>query len=527
MSMSLVRAPAAVASEDPGLAGPREPERAMPPGLGKRLNDAWPLWAVLVAQAVLTVPWLWRTAPFTDEALYIEAGHAEWAHWLQHVAGPDYASWFSGAPVLYPPVAAAADSAGGLPAARAVSLIVMFAATALVYLMGCHLFNRRIGGLAAAVFAVGGLTVHYGAFATFGPFALFLLTLAAWAAVRVRDGGFWWLPACVLALVAANAAKYATLLWDPVVVGMLVLHGWEKGIWQAIGRACSVTATVLILEAGLLMLGGADYARGLIATTLFRSIHWGTPSSAAGVLARAFLLVGVVVLTGALGVIVSVLRRRPPALTLFLCLLVLAALLAPIDQARIHQLPSLDKNIGFGLPFAALGAGYALGEGRSWLGRRRTWGKLAAAITAAVVLLAVLVSGRLEGVQFRGPGIAEARKIVAAIRHGYRPGTYVISDGGARMEQYYLPDIPPGRWLGMFASNAAQRQRIARDIKCGQVSVVVLRKSAGRFDHPYDRTVARMLAGRARKKPTVVTQGKYSTDVYATHGPARRLGSCQ
>ncbi len=495
--------------------------------VSKRLNDAWPLWAFLVAQAVLTGPWLWRTAPFTDEALYLEAGHAEWAHWLHHVSGPDYAGWFSGAPAFYPPIAAAADSAGGLPAARAVSLIVMLATTALVYLIGCHLFNRLIGGLAAGLFAVGGLAVHYGAFATFGPFALFLLTLAIWAAVRIRDGGLGWLAACALALVAANVAKYATLAWDPVVLGLLVLHGWDNGRWQAVGRACSLTATVLVIEAGLLVLGGTDYAHGLIITTVFRSIRWGAPSSPVSVLARAFLLTGVLVVTAMLGVIVSVLRRRPRALTLFLCLLVLAAVLAPVDQARIHQLTSLDKNLGFGLPFAALGAGYALGEGRGWLGRRLAWGRVAAAIAAAAVLLAVLVSGRLEGVQFRGPGVVVADQIVAAIGHGYRPGTYVLSDGGARMEQYYLPSIPPRSWIGVFATSSSQRQRIASQIKCGQVSVVVLRKSAGVYDHPYDRMVARMLADTASYQlASVARQGRYSTDVYRMDQPVLAAGEC-
>lgn len=495
--------------------------------LAKRFNDAWPLWAVLVSQAVLTVPWLWRTAPFTDEALYLEAGHAEWAHWLHHVHGQDYASWFSGAPTLYPPLAAAADSAGGLPAARAVSLVLMFATTALIYLMGGRLFNRLIGGLAGALFAVGGLGVHYGAFATFGPFALFFLTLAAWAAIRVRDGGFGWLPLCALALVTANAAKYATLPWDPVVVLLLVLHGWDSGRWEAIGRACSVTATVLIIEGGLLVLGGADYARGLVATTLFRSIHWGAPSSAASVLARAFLLTGVLVLATALGVVLSVLKHRPKALTLFLCVLLLAAVLAPIEQARIHQLPSLDKNIGFGLPFAALGAGYALGEGRSWLGRRLAGGRLIAAGASIVVLVAVLVSGRLEGVQFRGPGIVVAGQIVTAIRHSYRPGTYVISDGGARMEQYYLPRIPQQNWIGMFATGEGARDRIANQISCGEVSVIVLRKSAGSYDHPYDKSIARLLNGSGRATlAAVATQGSYSTEVYRMASPGGRSGGC-
>src|SRR2546421_11776262 len=101
---------------------------------------AWPLWPVLLAEAVLTLPWLWRTAPFTDEALYLRAGHQEWSHWLHDAALPDYAGRFSGAPVLYPPLGAAADSIGGLAAARGLSLIILLGYIVPVYLSCSRLF---------------------------------------------------------------------------------------------------------------------------------------------------------------------------------------------------------------------------------------------------------------------------------------------------------------------------------------------------------------------------------------------------
>ena len=276
-----------------------------------RIVAAWPLWSLLVAQIVLTQRWIWRTAPFTDEALYLQAGHAEWAHWLHHAPLPDYASWFSGAPVLYPPLAAATDSAGGLVAARALSLIVMLATTAMVYMIGSRIFSQGCAGaLGALVFAVCGLVVHYGAFATFGPPSLFLLVVATWAAIRIRDGRFAWLPACACMIAAANATKYATLAWDPVVIGIIILHGWDEARWQAIGRAASVAATVAVLDLGLVMFGGSTYARGVIVTTIFRSIHWGAPSSVASVLARAFALTGALLLPAIAGVVVSILARR-------------------------------------------------------------------------------------------------------------------------------------------------------------------------------------------------------------------------
>ncbi len=495
--------------------------------LSQKLPASWPLWSILIAQTALTVSWLWRSAAFTDEALYIEAGHAEWAHWLHHAAIPDFPSWFSGAPALYPPLAAAADSVGGLAAARAVSLAAMLATTVLVYLIGGQLFGRLAGLLAALLFAVCGLTVHYGAFATFGPPSLFLLVLSAWAAVRIRAGGYGWLPACAVLLVAANATKYATLAWDPVILGTVLLHGWVRDKWRAIGRTASLTATVAVLAFGCLMLGGKDYANGVIGTTVFRSIHWASPSTAASVMHRALLTTGLLVLPALLGVAVSIVTKWPPPVIVFLGLLVLASLLAPIDQARIHELTSLDKNIGYGLPFAALGAGFALAEGRAWLARRKARGRPVATTAIVVLVAAVLVSGSLEQVQFRGPDIALTRTIVTAIRASYRSGTFVLSDGAARVEQYYLPSIPSHLWIPTFRPSSQQKLRIVDQISCGSVSVVVLSKAGRTYDHPYDATIIQLMDRSHRYRlAAVASQRDSSTDVWKLEGAPRSARGC-
>ncbi|HEX5190020.1 MAG TPA: hypothetical protein VFW16_10785 [Streptosporangiaceae bacterium] len=458
-----------------------------------RLRRSTPLWAILAAQAALTLPWLWASAPFTDEALYIEAGHAEWAHWLHQAAVPAFPGWFSGAPVAYPPLAAAADSAGGLPGARALSLVIMLATTILVYLTGVRIVGRLAGLFAALLFAVTGLVVHYGALATFGPLSLFLLVLSAWAAARVRDGGFGWLPACALALVAANVTKYATLAWDPVVFGIIALHCWGQGKRLAIGRAASVAATVVVADFGLLMLGGRDYAQGVVVTTVFRSVSWTSPSSPASVMLRALVMTGALLLLALAGIAVSIAARQPPASTLVLCLLLLAGLLAPIDQARIYQLTSLDKNIGYGLPFAAIGAGYGLAAGTQWLARRRWWGRRAAAAALVAVTMGVLLPGTFQQVQFRGSDLAQTARMVSAIDRSHRPGTYIVSDGAGRVEQYYLPAVPAHWWIGIFRPSPRQQQEISDAISCGRVSVAVLRTAGARYAHAYDATVLHML----------------------------------
>ena len=75
------------------------------------------LLAILAVQAVLSLRM--QNTAFADEALYLTAGHQELAHLLYGVPLPsDYASFFSGSPVLYPILGALADTWGGLAAAR-------------------------------------------------------------------------------------------------------------------------------------------------------------------------------------------------------------------------------------------------------------------------------------------------------------------------------------------------------------------------------------------------------------------------
>lgn len=487
----------------------------------------WPLWAILAAQEILTLPWLWRTAPFSDEALYIDAGHQEWAHWLHHTHLAGYASWFSGAPVLYPPLGAAADSLGGLAGARALSLVLMLGATGLVYGTTARLFGRTAGFLGAALYGLCGIVVHYGAFATFNALALFFLVLATWAAVHVRDGGYRWIAACVAALAIANIAKYATLAWDPVIICIVVLHGWETGRLTALWRGLLVTFWLVAVDVGMLALGGAPYIRGVSATTVFRTIHWASPSSASSVFWRAGALTGLLVLPAFFAVVISAARRQPLASTGLLAVLALASLVAPIDQARIHQLPALDKNIGFGLSFAAIAAGYTLYTCIRWAGDRFPTGRAVAGAAAGALILLVLIAGREQSVQFRGPSMSVAIRLVSTVSRDYQRGTFIISDGGSRMEQYYLPDIPERAWLGLFNPTPAQRSRFRDQICAGHVSLVLLRLASGTYEHPYDYQIRAMLGTAQRYRlATAAGAGNYETQVWQLEPPIKK-GSCR
>ena len=84
-------------------------------GVGRALaSRRWPLLAVLAAQAVLSARLVLSNTAFQDEGLYLRSGHLELAHLLHHAQIPDFASYFSGAPVIYPVIAALADQDAGL-----------------------------------------------------------------------------------------------------------------------------------------------------------------------------------------------------------------------------------------------------------------------------------------------------------------------------------------------------------------------------------------------------------------------------
>jgi hypothetical protein len=329
-------------------------------GFGRRVVAAWPLLAVLVVQAVLSVRLVWADTAFQDEALYLWAGHLLWAHWLHGVSVPPFPYYFSGAPVIYPPLGAVADSIGGLAAARVLSLVFMLGATGLVWGTAGRLFGRRAAFFAAALFAVLGPTLHLGAFATYDALALLLVAVAAWCVVRAGDRGeaAGWMIAAGVALALANAAAYSSVLFDVFVVALAVLVAWPAaGGRVAARRAATVlTVTAALLTAGLLV-GGGNYLAGFERTTLARAPGSESPLS---VLASSWSWAGIIFALAACGVIISWARREGAARTWLLAVLAIAAVAGPLEQARLHTAASLNKHVGLGAWFAALAAGYAI-----------------------------------------------------------------------------------------------------------------------------------------------------------------------
>ena len=127
-------APGRPASSSPSRLTAEKTPGSLEPAGGRNANNAptaaaLPFIVILTVQAVLSLRLAWSNTAFSDEALYLWAGRLDWSHWLHNTPIPSFATYFSGAPVLYPPIGALANSLGGLVGARILSLCFMLGAT--------------------------------------------------------------------------------------------------------------------------------------------------------------------------------------------------------------------------------------------------------------------------------------------------------------------------------------------------------------------------------------------------------------
>lgn len=325
-----------------------------------RVPASWPLLAVLAVQTVLSL-WLVRAdTAFEDEATYLWAGHLEWAHLLHGTPLPQFPAYFSGAPVIYPPIGALADSIGGLTAARILSLVFMLGATVALWATADRLFGRRAAFFAAALFAVSGPTLHLGAFATYDAMSVFLVALAAWLVVRAgerRDAAVWMIAAGVT-LALADATAYTYALFDLVVLLLALVTAFPKpgGKFAAV-RPLTIFAVGGVLALVALLVGGSRYNHGIENTTIFRTAGTDSPLT---VLAQSWSWTGIIVVAAICGAVFSWVSRPGRAQTWLLTLLAGAALLAPAEQASLRTTASLNKHVDLGIWFAAIAAGYAV-----------------------------------------------------------------------------------------------------------------------------------------------------------------------
>ena len=312
-------------------------------------------------QAGLSLRLVWSNTTFTDEALYLWAGHLEIAHILHGTQIPSFTAYFSGAPVIYPIVGEMADILGGLAGARILSMCFMLGATALLWTTTRRLYGELAAFFAAGMWAVLGPTLFLSAFATYDAMSMFLIALAAWFATARRDANSAtiWMVAAGITLALANATAYSSIIIDPVVVLLAILSSWPHPGGKAAMRRGLLGAVAFTVIYGSLLLAGGYYLNGVKQTVLTRVTGTDKPSV---VLIEAFLWIGVVAVIAVAGVILAAVQHQKAADHWLVGLLASAALLVPLEQARIHTTVSLDKHVDIGAWFAAIAAGYALSK---------------------------------------------------------------------------------------------------------------------------------------------------------------------
>jgi hypothetical protein len=431
-----------------------------------RLAPLIPLGVILFLQAWNSVRLLQSNTAFLDEATYLGAGHRLFQNLLHGGTNLHYPNYFSGAPAIYPPLGAIADSLGGLTAARSLSLAVMLIATILVFASARRLYGTPAGWFAAAAFSTVEGTQFLGALATFDAMALALLAVAAWIVIwtssstRAEPHGAIYLAAPVMAL--ADATKYASTLYDVVIVAIAFLlvtsnHGWRKALKVAV----LLSGITFAICAALLALGGPAYVAGISSTTLRRPA--GT-TPVGHVLHESILWVGMLTLLAVVAAIrlaIRAFRNRTGKVAAALgFVLASAVLLAPLNEARIHTTTSLTKHVDFGAWFGAIVAGSLLTQ----LGRVRALGGTAIGFRRAYrrlpyALLAVAATAALIPMYLVGTSQARAQFNTWVNAAQYMPvlkplvlhstGPILLDD--AEVPNYYLGNgVLSTRWHDTF-----------------------------------------------------------------------------
>ena len=403
---------------------------------GWRVLGGWALLPVLAVQAVLSLRLVRADTAFQDEALDLWAGHLQWAHWLHGTVIPPFPYYFSGAPVIYPPIGALADSVGGLAGARILSLVFMLGATTLLWSTSRRLYGRRSAFFAAALFAVLGPTLHLGAFATNDAMALFLVALAAWCVLGAGDRGeaVARMVAAGAALALANATSYPTILFDVFVIVLALLAafpapGGRVAVWRI-----TIVVVVLgaLLTAGVLISGGV-YISGFQQTILAPVAHTNSPLA---VLANSWYWAGLLLVLAAGGVVTSCVRREGRARSWLLVVLAFAAILGPAEQAWLHTAALLNEHVGLGAWFAAIAAGYAADRfiATAPAGRERSF--ISTACVSALVFPVYLGAGQSWALATSWPN---ATSFIAILRPLADHGTGRLLVEDPAVAKYYLP----------------------------------------------------------------------------------------
>jgi hypothetical protein len=340
-----------------------ESQRA-PSAAGRKVLYWLPLALVLLAQAALTVRLIPQHLASGDEALYISAGHQLIYEFWHGGGSPYYETFFSGAPTFYSPLAAMADYVGGLAAVRLMSLVFSLITTCLLFSTSRRLFGYWSAVVATTLFSGLFLTQAVGQNAIYDAMSLMLLAGAVYCASRTEPGApAKWLLFVPFMLLAANFAKYITLLFDSSVIMVAVYQVRTIGIRAMIKRALVLgVATGLLLTVAVLLLGSA-YLRGIEFTTLGRqtggvALLGAVPASRIEIALYVWDTFGAVILLSFLAVLAALVAPRERGYSWLLVTCAVSSVLVMLEALHLGSEESMGRHDDFAAWFGCLGASY-------------------------------------------------------------------------------------------------------------------------------------------------------------------------
>jgi putative flippase GtrA len=443
-----------------------------------RRRICWPLLALLALQAGLSLSLVWSNTAFTDEAQYLWAGHLEIAHYLHGASLPvgpvAFQDYFSGAPQIYPVLGAAADSLGGVAAARILSLVFMLVVSVALYFTASRLFGQTTALAATALWVTCEPCIRL-SFATYDPLAVMLICLGMYVAIdaayrRGRFGERVLLAAVLLGLGCITAYSYA--IYVPVCLAVI------SATWvPRLGRARALTAIAWMTAAvGLVTLFLATALklwRGILATTITRTTGINGMLS---VVRDSWQWGAVIVCLAAIACILAaaVKDRDGPGVWLAV-ILTAAAVIAPLDQIRLQTGISLDKHMAVGLWLAAMAAGWAVSRLLRFPVSRKV--ALGGVCTAALAVPAIISWQGAYSVFHLWPDAAEA---IPAFNRATSadPGRFLIAQAGdspVPVLRYYSQDGYLWRdWTGEPLAHQLSESAYSQQVRVGHYSVIAI-----------------------------------------------------
>jgi 4-amino-4-deoxy-L-arabinose transferase-like glycosyltransferase len=405
-----------------------------------------PLVAILATQVILSVRLIPMTFGGGDESRYIYAGHQLIYELLHGGGSPYYETYFSGAPVIFSPIAAVADHFGGLTGVRLMCLVFMLTATVLLYLTTNRLFGYGAGLAAAGLFAGVGLTHDIGVYGNYDSMALMFVAAATYCAIRAGEPEVpsGWLLVVPLFLVVANTTKYMTVLFDPVVIGLAALRlrqGWRPTLMRLITLGMATGLSLLLL----LFIAGAAYLNGVMFTTLGRKVgksitFGGSIQPDSFIIGESWHWIGIILSLGACAILLALLiSQSNKSLVLMLALLVVAGILVTVEALHLHADESMRQHDTFGVWFTCIAAGYTLTAVPQNMSMK--WTRYAVGCLAALtVLLAGAAMTKYDVSTYEG-GKDPRLPFFAAIQPYLYSGKRVLVGGYAVFQMAYVDHI--------------------------------------------------------------------------------------